>query len=167
MISQGSKARIRGFKHFAPGSFPPTRENALRQLRLGQPRFMVRPPARAVRHQPGVGASPSGKAVDFDSTMRRFESSRPSHAFSLISPTTGLRRKARVFGGILPICASPGHAETENRTFAVDFRPWSPVAKFKCPEFLIGHRGDWFDSRRDRFDFVDLLGFRPPKMEGK
>jgi hypothetical protein len=27
---------------------------------------------------PAVGASPSGKAVDFDSTMRRFESSRPS-----------------------------------------------------------------------------------------
>jgi hypothetical protein len=27
-----------------------------------------------------VGASPSGKAVDFDSTMRRFESSRPSQA---------------------------------------------------------------------------------------
>src|ERR1700676_1083052 len=26
------------------------------------------------------GASPSGKAVDFDSTMRRFESSRPSQA---------------------------------------------------------------------------------------
>ena len=25
-----------------------------------------------------VGASPSGKAVDFDSTIRRFESSRPS-----------------------------------------------------------------------------------------
>ena len=25
-----------------------------------------------------IGASPSGKAVDFDSTMRRFESSRPS-----------------------------------------------------------------------------------------
>ena len=25
-----------------------------------------------------VGASPSGKAVDFDSTMRRFEPSRPS-----------------------------------------------------------------------------------------
>jgi hypothetical protein len=28
-----------------------------------------------------IGASPSGKAVDFDSTMRRFESSRPSQAF--------------------------------------------------------------------------------------
>src|SRR5207249_2002359 len=27
-----------------------------------------------------IGASPSGKAVDFDSTIRRFESSRPSQA---------------------------------------------------------------------------------------
>ena len=27
-----------------------------------------------------IGASPSGKAADFDSAMRRFESSRPSHA---------------------------------------------------------------------------------------
>ena len=26
-----------------------------------------------------IGASPSGKAADFDSAMRRFESSRPSH----------------------------------------------------------------------------------------
>jgi hypothetical protein len=26
------------------------------------------------------GAPPNGEAVDFDSTMRRFESSRPSHA---------------------------------------------------------------------------------------
>src|SRR5208283_3613034 len=29
-----------------------------------------------------IGASPSGKAADFDSAIRRFESSRPSHAFS-------------------------------------------------------------------------------------
>ncbi len=63
--------------------------------------------------------------------------------------------------------ASPGHAETENRTFAVDFRPRSPVAKFKCPEFLIVRRGHWFDSRGDRFDFIDRLGLSPPKMEGK
>src|SRR6202022_4203372 len=37
---------------------------------------------RLVPPHPGqsVGASPSGKAVDFDSTMRRFESSRPSQA---------------------------------------------------------------------------------------
>src|SRR5690349_8271110 len=31
---------------------------------------------------PVIGASPSGKAVDFDSTIRRFESSRPSQALS-------------------------------------------------------------------------------------
>ena len=30
--------------------------------------------------RPSVGASPSGKAGDFDSPMRRFESSRPSQA---------------------------------------------------------------------------------------
>ena len=35
------------------------------------------PQGRSCRF-PAVGASPSGKAVDFDSTMRRFESSRPS-----------------------------------------------------------------------------------------
>ena len=38
------------------------------------------PPAAAVRRA-GFGASPSGKAADFDSAMRRFKSSRPSHAF--------------------------------------------------------------------------------------
>src|ERR1700738_1100571 len=32
--------------------------------------------------RPLNGASPSGKAVDFDSTMRRFESSRPSQALA-------------------------------------------------------------------------------------
>ena len=98
MIRQGAKAGVGRRKRCAPGSFPPTRENALRQLRRGKPRFMVRPPARAVQRKPGVGASPSGKAVDFDSTMRRFESSRPSHAFSIIGPNTGLRRKAGVAG---------------------------------------------------------------------
>ncbi len=33
---------------------------------------------RAVFYQRTIGASPSGKAADFDSAMRRFESSRPS-----------------------------------------------------------------------------------------
>jgi hypothetical protein len=33
---------------------------------------------RPAAFQTAFGASPSGKAVDFDSTMRRFESSRPS-----------------------------------------------------------------------------------------
>ena len=36
--------------------------------------FAERPAAFRLR----FGASPSGKAVDFDSTIRRFESSRPS-----------------------------------------------------------------------------------------
>jgi hypothetical protein len=65
------------------------------------------------------------------------------------------------------MCASPGHTETENRTLAVDFRPRSPVAKFKFPEFLIVRRGGWFDSLGDRFDFIEQLSLRPPKMEGK
>ena len=43
----------------------------------GNPRDSLVPPLSA---KPSVGASPSGKAVDFDSTMRRFESSRPSQA---------------------------------------------------------------------------------------
>jgi hypothetical protein len=38
-----------------------------------------------------IGASPSGKAVDFDSTMRRFESSRPSQ------PVTQLKSVGRLF----------------------------------------------------------------------
>ncbi len=41
------------------------------------------PPAAAVRRA-GFGASPSGKAADFDSAMRRFESSRPSHINQLV-----------------------------------------------------------------------------------
>jgi hypothetical protein len=41
------------------------------------------------------GASPSGKAADFDSAIRRFESSRPSHAFSGLGDfaTTGARAR--------------------------------------------------------------------------
>ncbi len=36
---------------------------------------------RAVFFQRTIGASPSGKAADFDSAMRRFETSRPSQGF--------------------------------------------------------------------------------------
>jgi hypothetical protein len=32
---------------------------------------------------PTIGASPSGKAADFDSAMRRFDPSRPSQSFQL------------------------------------------------------------------------------------
>ena len=38
----------------------------------------IRRDAGPAAFQPAIGASPSGKAVDFDSTIRRFESSRPS-----------------------------------------------------------------------------------------
>src|SRR5882757_3295975 len=54
---------------------------------------MVRPPA---------GASPSGKAVDFDSTIPRFESWRPSQAYPKYATNvryTGNVRSSRTFGG--------------------------------------------------------------------
>ena len=38
----------------------------------------IRGKASPAAFRTAIGASPSGKAVDFDSTMRRFESSRPS-----------------------------------------------------------------------------------------
>ena len=37
---------------------------------------------RATYDAAGIGASPSGKATDFDSVIRRFESSRPSRDFN-------------------------------------------------------------------------------------
>jgi hypothetical protein len=54
------------------------------RLRLVAPRTMVRPPRAAAWDKSGIGASPSGKAADFDSAMRRFESSRPSQCFQLL-----------------------------------------------------------------------------------
>ena len=54
------------------------------RLRLVAPRIMVRPPRAAAWDKSGIGASPSGKAADFDSAMRRFESSRPSQCFQLL-----------------------------------------------------------------------------------
>ena len=50
-----------------------------------------RPPARR-----RIGASPSGKAADFDSAIRRFESSRPSHAFLGIVDFAGRAAQARI-----------------------------------------------------------------------
>ena len=39
---------------------------------------------------PWIGASPSGKAPDFDSGIRRFESFRPSHPASRLSAQRGI-----------------------------------------------------------------------------
>src|SRR4030088_1437832 len=61
------------------------------RIRLSSPLKWLNSPyrpalPRGIRGRPAplskkpIGASPSGKAVDFDSTMRRFESSRPSQA---------------------------------------------------------------------------------------
>ena len=43
--------------------------------------FQASPPARLEISVPAayIGMSPSGKATDFDSVMRRFESCHPSH----------------------------------------------------------------------------------------
>jgi len=41
-----------------------------------------------------AGASPSGKATDFDSVIRRFESSRPSQTVELEPPVFSLRKNA-------------------------------------------------------------------------
>src|SRR5882724_6084066 len=55
----------------------------------------IRGKASPAAFQTAIGASPSGKAVDFDSTIRRFESSRPSQAFLFLENFLSLMRKAR------------------------------------------------------------------------
>ncbi len=55
---------------------------------------------RSRRAAPGaVGASPSGKAGDFDSPMRRFESSRPSHPVRLSENFLFMRKKGPPMAG--------------------------------------------------------------------
>lgn len=66
-------------------------------------------PKRASRHR-GGGASPSGKAADFDSAMRRFESSRPSQAGGLsvnFRPSASASRR--------PVRRARGDATSANR----------------------------------------------------
>ncbi len=69
----------------------------------------IRGGCRPPLSRPAIGASPSGKAVDFDSTIRRFESSRPSQPVRCPEtlPSTMLQRPAN--GGLLRIgYQSPG-----------------------------------------------------------
>jgi hypothetical protein len=63
------------------------------------------PPAfrRALPVLRHIGASPSGKAADFDSAMRRFESSRPSHAFHELADFAACGAEPRIrraFAGV-------------------------------------------------------------------
>jgi hypothetical protein len=69
------------FGGFDPGrNFAPSRLKWLKSLyRPALPEKSAAGWSGRFSIQP-VGASPSGKAVDFDSTIRRFESSRPSQA---------------------------------------------------------------------------------------
>ena len=53
---------------------------------------------------PAVGASPSGKAVDFDSTIRRFESSRPSQPVRRKEILPSMIPEMPANGGLLRIC---------------------------------------------------------------
>jgi hypothetical protein len=50
-----------------------------------------------------IGASPSGKAVDFDSTMRRFESSRPSQPVRRLEKMSLVLAERPANGGLLRI----------------------------------------------------------------
>jgi hypothetical protein len=54
------------------------RKIATKPLRRSSTRTMVRPLSAGPSGLWRIGASPSGKAADFDSAIRRFESSRPS-----------------------------------------------------------------------------------------
>ena len=83
------KARSGGFD---PGrNFAPSRLKWLNSLyRPALPKENRRNSIVPPLSGPLNGASPSGKAVDFDSTIRRFESSRPSQHLALKSSTSGI-----------------------------------------------------------------------------
>lgn len=72
-----------GFPGRRPARHLPTMSGARRQDRSCREPFSA------------IGASPSGKAGDFDSPMRRFESSRPSHLFWKLQFFGENARKAR------------------------------------------------------------------------
>ena len=93
----------------------PKRVPAGRARLAATPRAHYGPPAsgaRAPKRLSAIGASPSGKAADFDSAIRRFESSRPSHTFPAsadLAETGGKPGFPRAFAGadIADQCARP------------------------------------------------------------
>jgi hypothetical protein len=87
-----------------------------------------------------IGASPSGKAADFDSAIRRFESSRPSQTFPELETGCGLCAKARI---------SRGFAEDIRRR---DTR--SPKSASLARHFRAGLRSSFSDVR----DFAIAVG---------
>ena len=85
------------------------------------------------------GASPSGKAVDFDSTIRRFESSRPSQAVHDSENFLLRRQKCPANCGLFKTPTISGVAD--HRTFCGDI-PQSLYAKKKNYRFLETRFGD-------------------------
>ena len=114
------------------------------------------PPVRPARTPSGVvGASPSGKAADFDSAIRRFESSRPSQTVLLRQTLPVMRTKTRVCGAFAG--ALPWTRLFRGRFSRIrgHFSPWSGGAIFQSPQFRIPRARDrfamapdWFENRR-------------------
>src|ERR1700730_5503877 len=55
----------------------------------------------------GIGASPSGKAADFDSAMRRFESSRPSQLYCSCCCNGAVQTRSRPEGDEVSSSTTP------------------------------------------------------------
>ena len=79
-----------------------------------------------------IGASPSGKAVDFDSTIRRFESSRPSQAFAQLKIVRNHITKSPLNTGFLAFCAASPRPEKwqPSREIAESLQPTCGIFPF-------------------------------------
>ena len=91
--------------------------------------------ARAGTTPAKLGASPSGKAADFDSAIRRFESSRPSQAFRACGDFLRFLWKGRKVSGLRRLKASPRPLSGGLRRFPALFR--GPVSDRRFPIFGI------------------------------
>ena len=111
-----------------PAACPPSRPSPGRRTRHATDRQKNRPktgfpfpapcsmvpPAGAAAPSRAGGASPSGKAADFDSAIRRFESSRPSQPFRPNGHFSHLGEFPRV---CRDLAGSPDRAETVRGQF--------------------------------------------------
>ncbi len=79
-----------------------------------------------------IGASPSGKAVDFDSTMRRFKSSRPSQAVTASEKPAPRLAERPTIAGLLRFCGlSPNSRIHQIRgQFAESLQPQPRIFPF-------------------------------------
>ncbi len=87
--------------------------------------------ARAGATPAKLGASPSGKAADFDSAIRRFESSRPSQAFTACRDFLLFSGKSRELNGLRSLRGSLRPPGSEQKGFLGQFR--APVSDRHLP----------------------------------